>query len=211
MMAHPFTPARLYVFRAIGLVLLVNYIWNSLLKIAPGNYSALLWICPLTLLVTAMGFLLNKPSLIVFGFIGSLYMMVIWMLDLGSMVVFHKFLLYGMTKSFVFLPWSERVPSLFHLFLPWITFACIRQQDIMQYAWVKNSIFFILITLLSLLIGPDLNINFVYSFSGIPYFIVFEILVMPTIFILSQQLLSWFKQNHTLFSLNNRIKRILKR
>jgi len=162
----------------IAFIFLFMFIYNSFTLSIFSTPARLFWFCNLALLFIATSIFIKSPSMLLSFISLSFILQGIWISDILSLTFFNKNI-FG-TSYYLFLPQYGNIFEIFatavHFFMiPLEIFAFILMKKLpKKFSKVIFSIFLFGLSILgvSLIFGPERNINYVYS---IPFHLWFNI------------------------------------
>lgn len=141
-----------------GIIFILLFFLNAYVHVQADNYEQILWLCSFTTLLLAIG-LLTRNNLILSSTLAvSLVLQTIWVIDVTSLLIFGRFV----TGTAGYLTTATSVRfflTFYHVFL-WIVpvFAILDTQKFHKYSWIGASVFFFIVSLITLSL-TELNVN----------------------------------------------------
>jgi|TARA_Y100000310_G_scaffold331646_1_gene405612 hypothetical protein len=201
----------------IALFLFLFWVFDSIVTLIFSTPLRLFWFCSLSLLIVAILILIKKSDILL-GFLSvSLIFQGIWIIDILSWVFLGKNIFW--TSSYLFLPEFPKMEifsTMKHFFMiPLEFFAFIFMSKLPKnfYNVVLNIFLFSLGFLgLSLIFGPENNINYVYYlpfrfYSIFPNYLIFFLSYLLFVIVsgslIGYLIYSIFKKHKRLFNLKS--------
>ena len=156
------TPQRFF-----GFVLATQCALTCILKFIQGQPVELAWLCHVTLLLAAVGLILNRPMLIHAALIAVLGPHSLWLLDLmGSWLLGHS--PFGITAYLTGEPWWVWLSTAHHFYLmPMLLWVVLRSGDRPRGAVWLASVIYLYLTVFSHAFLPATdNVNYAHGLFG---------------------------------------------
>lgn len=153
--------------RFIGFVLAAQWVLTCILKFIEGQPVELAWLCHVTLLLAAMGLILNRPLLIHAALIAVLGPHSLWLMDLtGSVILGYS--PFGITGYLEGMPWWVWLGTAHHLYLmPILLWIVLRSDDPPRGAIWLASVLYLYLTVFSHAFLPATdNVNYAHGLFG---------------------------------------------